>query len=515
MKRKLLKIWKGVIMLLVFPLFLFSQSIDISSFPLWDSPDVLIESSLGAYVDFAVDYNYSNGDIYVVAIPDSGTYFGPNYWGILLFRSTNRGETWESLLSQQYNVSITRGKEVDVAVTRADTVYVVCSNSRPGELFDSLNLLKIYNETGSGWTSEVIMGGPSPAVFSDIHSLKLEKDDFNDFYLYMSYAYDSSGSYKGNFLRSLDRGYNWYKFLTTVGSGFHPPPPNIDITVADSTIYVLFLHQTNDYQALDFYYSRNRGNGPSGGAMLSLLDTTAIPKLMHPRIGATTTIPDTGQLVYAFYSQKNSGTGNHDLLYMYSQNGGNSWSSPDTLAKESSSPILSDISGLQCTASEYIDMIFCITTFSSPYTYFTIYDSWTSEYEPTNWQDICVVSGPALNFSTPKMVFSPGSPDYGNGVVFNDAEGNLWFDSPWHNAIPENEIDNEGDKITSKVVLAGTAVEVSSPNTFIYNIIGRKIKKLNTNIWDLTDEKGKKADIGIYFAINDVTGEKVKIILIK
>jgi len=59
----------------------------------WDSPDIFIEDSLGSFVDFAADYNYTTGDIYVACIPDSGNYFGPDSIGTLLFRSTDHGNT--------------------------------------------------------------------------------------------------------------------------------------------------------------------------------------------------------------------------------------------------------------------------------------------------------------------------------------------------------------------------------------------------------------------------------------
>ncbi|MEO0293986.1 MAG: hypothetical protein ABIN61_07185, partial [candidate division WOR-3 bacterium] len=60
----------------------------------WDSPDVLIEDSLGPYVAFAADYNYTTGDIYVACLVDSGYYFG-NYCGVLILRSKDHGLTWE------------------------------------------------------------------------------------------------------------------------------------------------------------------------------------------------------------------------------------------------------------------------------------------------------------------------------------------------------------------------------------------------------------------------------------
>lgn len=91
----------------------------------WDSPDILIEESLGSYVDFAADYNYSNGNIYVACTPDSGKYFGPDDWGILLFRSTDHGLSWNLLHSDNYETVDNFGKEIDLVVTRNDTAYIL------------------------------------------------------------------------------------------------------------------------------------------------------------------------------------------------------------------------------------------------------------------------------------------------------------------------------------------------------------------------------------------------------
>ena len=491
-------------MILLVSLFL-AQPGNITTDVRWDSTDVLIEDSLGEYVDFAADYNYTTGDIYVACITDAGTYCGPDNWGLLLFRSADHGESWDLLRCDSSNVSLNQGKEIDIVVTRNDTVYIAFSWHDFFIGNDKLSVKRLY-DNGEEWVSEYV--SVSYIYGTEISKPKLVRDDFDDFYLYITYINKTSGADNLFFLYSTDRGYNW----DTLGYNNAEEFKDVDICTADSMLYAVNTARIGINYFLEFVYCAGRGDYIDG-TMLQEYDTTSYNEMVYPRIGATTTLPYTGQLVYVFYSQENSFSGGYDLLYLYSQDGGDSWSSTsNTLAEGSLEPVICDLRGYQVASNPYMEIAYCFIS-DYPYDpYYSNFFSWSSETEPTSWHDTTFVSE-GIGSSTPELIYSPGASGFVGGIVYNDFYGNLYFDAHWRSGIPESE-DTEV-KIKSRVVLSSGTVKINSSYAVIYDVMGRKLKKLNSNVWDLTDEKGREVDDGIYFIIDGKTGTKEKLILIK
>jgi hypothetical protein len=216
-------------MILVISLLLVAQGVGSR----WDSPDILIEDSLGPYVDFAADYNYSNGNIYVACIPDSGTYFGPDSMGILLFRSDDHGETWDMIFRDAYQAQYWELKEIDLVATRNDTVYVLMSWYHEVPENDQLNIAKIWGGGGM-WSIDWLMTTAINAT--EIRSPKLVRDDFDDFYLYIAYLDITTENDSLIILRSEDRGYNWSNLLRASSAAEWQ---DHDIAVSDSSLYHL------------------------------------------------------------------------------------------------------------------------------------------------------------------------------------------------------------------------------------------------------------------------------------
>jgi hypothetical protein len=491
-------------MVLLISLLLVAQNLVKTNGSRWDSPDILIEDSLGSYVDFAADYNYSNGNIYVACIPDSGTYFGPDSMGILLFRSDDHGETWDMIFRDAYQALYWKLKEIDLVATRNDTVYVLMSWYHEVPENDQLNIAKIYGGVGM-WNIDWLL---TPAInATEIRSPKLVRDDFNDFYLYIAYLDITPENDSLIILRSTDRGYNWSNLLRANSAAEWQ---DHDIAVADSSLYDLSTFQHLNSQTLQLTYWRDRGI-PADVINLQEINTNEAGQIRYPRIGATTTLPDTTQLVYAFYSQEDSITGNHDLLYLYSENGGNSWDSiPDTLADESHSPVLCDLRGYQAAPNQWMDITYCFTS-STPS--FENFWCWASEEEPANWQGTASV-GTGENRSIPELIYSPGAPGGGGAVVYNDTLGNLWFDAPWYSGVAE-DTDKDKKNIRSLIVLPGSTVEIGLAGATVYDVTGREIIKLNTNSWDLKDKEGKEVRGGIYFIVKKENGNRIKLSIIK
>jgi hypothetical protein len=491
-------------MVLFISLLLVAQSDINMDKPLWVPSDPRIEDSLGDYVAFACDYNYSNGNMYLVCSPDSGSYFHPDSLGYLLFRSTDHGANGELILRDVWSAEGWREKDIDLVVTRSDTVYILASWYNTGGGFDEMQLAKAY-ETGGGWDIEWL----EPVLeATEIRSPRLERDDFDDFYLYIAYLDIAAGTDYTYVLRSTDRGDNY----DTIVISNADEQQDVDITTADSSLYYLSTFRHSNYQYMEFASLRNRGDESTfNGDFLFINDTLTSKKMEYPRIGAITTLPDSEQLVYAFYSQENSVSGDHDLLYLYSQDGATNWTSdPDTLAQGSSSPVLCDIRGYQAAPNQWMNITYCFTS-SGPS--FENFWCWSEEASPTNWQGLTSV-GTGPNRSVPKLIYSPGAPGSGSGVFYNDSLGNLWLDTPWFSGITEKD-GKKKDKIRSQIVLAGSSVQIGSTEAIVYDVTGREIIKLNTSSWDLKDGEGKEVKSGIYFVVDRENGNRIKLSILK
>jgi hypothetical protein len=496
-------------MILLVSLLLLGQPGNITTDVRWDSTDVLIEDSLGSNVVFAADYNYTTGEIFAACAIDSGYYGGdsPRY---VIFLSQDHGLTWEEIYASWFSGWVVKG--VDLVATRNDTIYVSFHYFLKSTGYEHISYYKVYRvyEGSSYWESHYISSELNSTA--EYRCPVLVRDDFDPFYLYRAYIIDYDGILDSIRLeRSSDKGISWDSIYYSYAVQYF----DCDLTVSDSTLYFTYSYDpppVSDEKAIRTRIYGNRGEGIGLYVDIQTTTDTVNRDIKYPRIGATTTVPDNGQLVYTFYSQRNTVSGSYDLLYRYSQDGGASWLTiPDTLAQGSATPVLCDLRGYEVGPNKYMDMTYCFT-YSIPYPSYKNFFRWSSEDDPTNWHDTVYV-GEGIESSDPQLIYSPGGSASGGGVVYNDFFGNLWFDAPWYSGIPEDE--EKEAKIRSRIILSSSSVEVNSSGSVIYDVMGRKIKGLNGNIWDLTDEKGMKVDSGIYFIVDGETGEREKLILIR
>jgi hypothetical protein len=494
-------------MFLLISLLLVAQGAVPASDYRWDSPDVLIEDSLGPMVSFAADYNYTTGDIYVGCMIDSGYYFEDDA-GWMIFRSQDHGSTWETIFAQPFPATWDV-RDIDIVATRNDTLYVLSTAYNNAISSDHIELDKFY-ESVSGWTLTTLFSKNTSTA--EYLSPVLVRDDFEPFHLYSAYILNIEGDVDSLILeKSTDKGKNWSILERRYApTGYYC---DCDLTISDSTLYLTYSSTADDLKSVRTRVRGNRGtSAPPATTIIQTTSDTINADIEYPRIGSTTTLPDSTQLVYALFSQRNATTENWDLLYKYSLDGGDNWSSDiDTIRQGSYGPVLSDIRGYEVAPNPYMDITYCVTSRVDILFTYNNYFRWSSEGDPTNWHDITDVSG-GLFSSVPEIVYSPGGSAPGAGVVYNDFMGNLYFDAPWYSGIAENLKEHE-EKIRSEVVLPGSVVKLGSAGATVYDITGREITKLTGDSWDLKDTQGKKVNCGIYLIANEKTGERVKILI--
>ncbi len=120
------------------------------------------------------------------------------------------------------------------------------------------------------------------------------------------------------------------------------------------------------------------------------------------------------------------------------------------------------------------------------------------------------------NLNNGDSLYVPGDTAIALNKVYHspDTPSMLILKTYSNSGITKNSNYNK-DKIKNQIVLPGSTVEVNFSGAIVYDVTGRKIKVLNTNIWDLTDEKGKEVKGGIYFIVNSTTSERIKLSIIK
>jgi hypothetical protein len=476
----------------------------------WYYPDVFIEDSLDPYMPFAADYNYVTGDMFVACAFDSGYYLG-EHPGWVAFRSQDHGLNWERTYTCAFSATDLDQKDIDLVATRDDTLYVSLLFSSKNFEYDLIEYYKVY----LGWRYFL---GSEATYTAKFRSPKLARDDFEPFYLYRAYIIDYDGSLDSIRLeRSTDKGVSWDSIYYSYAAQYY----DCDLTVSDSTVYFTYSYASPvspDEKIIRTRVYRSRGEGSGSYVDIITATDTINADIEYPRIGATTTLPDNGQLVYTVFSQRNAGTEHWDLLYRYSVDGGTHWSSSiDTIIQGSAGGVCSDIRGYEVEPNQYMDIAYCVISTSIPDVNYDNYFRWSSEAEPTNWNDTTFVARITAGIATlplrPELIYSPGASASGAGVVYN-SPGKLWFDASWVSGIPENKYEIV-NKIRSQIVLAGSTVEVGSAGAIVYDVTGREIIELTGDSWNLTDEKGGDIKPGIYFIVNKKTGERVKLSVIK
>ena len=498
-------------MFLLIYLLLVAQGAAPASDSRWDTPDVLIGDSLGPMVVYAADYNYTTGDIYVACAVAPGYYLG-GWPGWVFFRSKDHGLTWEKIFSYEFGQLDVESKAIDIVVTRNDTLYVATQTYSENLGTECIDYYKIYEGPSSNWVHSLLDRWTTYPPYGQFLSPVLVRDDFEPFHLYRALIYNIDGDVDSLIVeKSIDKGETW----STIDRRYIPDGyyTDCDLTISDSTLYLTYSNTDIDIKAVRTRVYKNRGDiyPPSSVIILSTSDTINAD-IEYPKIGATTTTPDNGQLVYTLFSQRSTETGEWDLLYKYSVDGGDNWSTNiDTIIQGSNGPVISDIRGYEVAPNEYMDITYCVTSRVEFLFSYDNYFRWSSESDPTNWHDITEVSGGLFN-SVPEIVYSPGGSAPGAGVVYNDWDGNLWFDAPWYSGIAENSKEN-AEKIRSEVVLPGSVVKLSSAGSTVYDITGREITRLTGDSWDLKDIQGEKVNCGIYLIVNEKTGERVKILM--
>jgi photosystem II stability/assembly factor-like uncharacterized protein len=383
--------------------------------------DTLIKE--GGYYAYAAD-NANNGDMYV-GVLTTGIYDVPA--NIDVFHSTDHGQSWSKW---------TFVVESDEAIYDLD---VLVGDFQQEAVHD--NRIHIAYTTSGGRVMDMRINPANPDVRDQVEiadvgvyakNVSLARDPGampSTFNVYIAWEYEESGDYRVRAARSTDNGANWTTTLTAPDRLM----PHIDAGPGGH-VYVAMLERN---EGMDVHLKRSTDSGQTWPTDTTL--TGSDGALMHtsPVVGASTDpARPTVWVVYAYEYQSSAWGQSRDLRFAYSADGGGTWTKHRILsADDGVDEWLPDIAGYRTAPNQWMNLAYNYDPFSTTGYPRKVIWRWASGSVPANWSPQRIINdyaAAAPYADPPAVVYSPGVPLTGSGVVYGGANrNNLYFSAPW------------------------------------------------------------------------------------
>jgi len=462
--------------------------------------DVLIHEGRA---DFTVAEYFLDGEV-VVEVMNCPP------WEEFLYETTDHGQTWENLGG---------GGSSDTALTK------VCSFAADGECayyyalsdgeFEIPNTLVLYQYDRDGahhWFENI-------APFDiNAHEFAGTTDHLGAGHWIYICVVDTDPPVPEQtlmFLRDTLYGDEWF-----------PPVDSFPLRVRDPHLatgagrHVYFAGRAGaDGDSLIIWTNRNRLE--PGNWVFNWIDTGG-DEIESPLVAAAFTPEDSTAVVWCAYSRNRDNSGNWDIEFVYSLDGGISWSEPQVLA------------GLVQAQERYLDLAswrgpgaeeVSIAYVNSYQSENTIYWRKASAAEPTQWSEPVRMNrmNAALGRNVrPKLCYLAGVSPVTAGVVYNAADGSgVWWGSPFIGAVAEAEQGKGSVRLEARPSLgpgpfrlraeAGIAV-------LVQDICGRVVREVRAGAtgqaeWDGRDRTGTRVPAGVYFIRPEPTSELARVVV--
>jgi hypothetical protein len=250
----------------------------------------------------------------------------------------------------------------------------------------------------------------------------------------------------------------------------------------------------------------------------------------YPKVAALHTTPEETPYVWVAYNHDYGGTGNIDLRYAYSSDGGNNWSKNHYLASTADyDEMACDLWVKRVSSYVYVNICYLAYKWVSPIVqYSDIYYAYTNKYDPTSWHSLADINywSAATNSDGRKVCQGTyGSEGSDRGIVYVGKSikvgnyNNLYFDNLSFVDVEEEAAEGEA--------LAGFSLSDNYPNPFnpktkidylvprschvkleIFNVLGQRVATLvdqpkqrgNHQVtWNGRDQRGVEVASGVYF----------------
>ncbi len=447
-----------------------------------DGPDVLIHN--GTIVATAADYEM-NGTMWVAVtvLEDSNTY---------VYKSLGHGIGWE------YRFSLRRYADIfdklQLVVGEGDSGFVhlfYLINSSGGDLWQVR-----YREGGMPVQSPVAAG---PDTITDFAVCR----DYtgSDYWLYAALTYpEAVGGYRAlRFLRSADYGSNWAQ---TDSYAVQVRDPLL-AAGAGSRIYFA-AHSRWSAGAVHVWTNRRYLAPAEWHHGLWLSDSEDIA---DPVVAAAFTMPESTATVWALWSQNYQNSGDWDVKYSYSTDGGIIWSPPVFLAGTASDDEgFPDLRNYTSPGNPYVNASYIVDNNVVR----RVHRRYANAASPTEWSDTLRINEGSAGTGSevrPKLCYSAGGPFTGAGCVFVGAGLNgCWWNAPYPGAVEgeKNASRTAGLRVEPAVGAGPFRISGGGPALVsIHDFAGRVVRTMPLDqgraVWDGRDNEGRVVANGVYF----------------
>jgi len=450
--------------------------------------DVLIDT--GYMGDFAVDYSMADGTMWLAEAPylDSIVY---------VFRSTDHGATWDNVFWFTTN-PLSTVPRLGLVLGEGDSSYVNVFFLNPASENGNVGVVRIKPDL-SFWDAYWVLTGPD-----SITDFAVCRDYRSNYSMYCWAVVGAAGG-SAPFLWSRDFGKTW------VGtSWFNVIEPFLSPSAGPR---VNFTCMNSGREYVTAGYNFNYGDSTSWSYGIVNGDTF---KCYKPRIAAANTLPDSIATRWVMYTKNFQNTGDYDAMYAFSSDAtGDTWMKENTYRNSSLyQEGFGDIQHYKAIGNAYVNLSYNEHVSSGGDTS-NSYWTWTDAANPYSWVTPTQVndSGTLTAWMTlaSRLVYSPGAPGSGSGVVYARAglfyiPYGLYFDAPW---LTLGIADQRG-RAASRLVIAPSVtrgpVELRLPEgttrVTVFDASGRSVQTFAAPggglRWDLRNTAGARVAPGVY-----------------
>ncbi len=457
----------------------------------WDL-DIVVDTSL--ILSYDADYDEQTGWIWVAVAPATDSL-------VRLYRSTDNGWHWSHLVSIRHTPRSLYSK-VGVVVGRGDSNWVylfVRHQIQDGDIY-----LFRFSFDAATWTHHAVS-----ADADTVDGFSVCRDYRLNYGLYCGQANEGRGGNNAKLLRSFDYGKTWDAQIgENIWEGHISMGPtsflNLTFVIAETRNGVIYQ------------YNRDYGD-PTAWSPAIIVSADTFDHY-HPKFSQAFTTPDSSATAWIIYSHNYKNTGDYDVDYaVRSQVWGDTWKRNYHLAWSSIlDELVPDVKNYKSAGYLYANAAY-IAADSGRRDSVNVYCRWANAIgDPTSWSTRQKVNDSAkvaeAGYIGPKVVYSPGAPVLGSGVLYcRSASGGhpygLYFDAQWiTRAISEGRKTSKATflKISSNPTISQVKMHLTSgvQEIKIYNCAGNLIKTFTnpnrTVLWNGRDEKGEPVSSGIY-----------------
>jgi hypothetical protein len=228
-------------------------------------------------------------------------------------------------------------------------------------------------------------------------------------------------------------------------------------------------------------------------------------RVADPVIGAAFTQPESLAVIWCLYAHNYQNSADWDVLYSFSTNGGNTWTTGNILAYSGDVEAWPDLKNYASPNNPWMNASYIRAQASGDR---TIYRQYASSAAPTNWSDtlrINTTSAATGREIRPLLVYSPGSSGTGAGLVFVGVGMlNLYWNAPWMSGIQEQRKGGSWRTLKVEPSIGSGPFRVTGARpdatVAVYDRTGCLVRTLSGNaVWEGTDKGGRRLGSGVYF----------------